>query len=117
MTHVGIYPSVSLRSSSAITCRCLTCLASPPPPLSPGYPPAVATDIAVGKTSFEDCDMLTWSLGCTGSLEPTTPPSISIARFDITSLYRWRPPTCVRSMLDCYDSWQACRMVAQPSKT
>ena len=30
--------------------------------------------------------MLTWSLGCTGFLEPMTPPSISIARFEITSL-------------------------------
>ena len=30
--------------------------------------------------------MLTWSLGCTGFLEPSTPPSISIARFEITSL-------------------------------
>ena len=30
--------------------------------------------------------MLTWSLGCTGDLEPIVPPSISIARFEITSL-------------------------------
>ncbi len=36
--------------------------------------------------------MLTWSLGCTGFLEPITPPSISIARFEITSL---------AFMLDC----------------
>ena len=47
---------------------------------------AVATDMAVGKVSLELCDMLTWSLGCTGSLDPTTPPSISMARLDMTSL-------------------------------
>ena len=47
---------------------------------------AVATDIAPGKTSFDDCDMLTWSLGCTGVFEPRSPPSSSIARFEITSL-------------------------------
>ena len=30
--------------------------------------------------------MLTWSLGCTGFFEPISPPSISMARFEITSL-------------------------------
>ena len=30
--------------------------------------------------------MLTWSLGCTGFFEPITPPSISMARLEITSL-------------------------------
>jgi len=30
--------------------------------------------------------MLTWSLGCTGVLEPSCPPSISMARLAITSL-------------------------------
>src|SRR5262245_40133218 len=30
--------------------------------------------------------MLTWSLGCTGFLDPITPPSISMALFEITSL-------------------------------
>mmetsp|Transcript_11223 Transcript_11223/g.52090 ORF Transcript_11223/g.52090 Transcript_11223/m.52090 type:complete len:236 (-) Transcript_11223:324-1031(-) len=47
---------------------------------------AVATDIAVGKVSLELCDMLTWSFGCTGSLDPMTPPRISMARLDMTSL-------------------------------
>ena len=30
--------------------------------------------MAVGNVSFDDCDMLTWSLGWTGFLEPMTPP-------------------------------------------
>ncbi len=30
--------------------------------------------------------MLTWSLGCTGFLLPSSPPSSSIARFEMTSL-------------------------------
>ena len=48
--------------------------------------------IAVGKVSFDDWLMLTWSLGWTGFFEPISPPSISIARFEITSL---------AFMLDC----------------
>ena len=42
--------------------------------------------IAVGKVSFDDWPRLTSSLGCTGFFEPITPPAISIARFEITSL-------------------------------
>jgi hypothetical protein len=42
--------------------------------------------IAVGKVSFDDWLMLTWSFGWTGFFEPITPPSISMARFEITSL-------------------------------
>ena len=42
--------------------------------------------------------MLTWSFGCTGFFEPISPPSISIARFEITSLafmFDWVPePVC-----------------------
>ena len=42
--------------------------------------------------------MLTWSFGCTGVFEPISPPSISIARFEITSLafmFDWVPePVC-----------------------
>ena len=42
--------------------------------------------------------MLQWSLGCTGSLDPITPPRISIARFAMTSLlfmFDWVPePVC-----------------------
>ena len=29
--------------------------------------------MAVGKVSFDDCDMLTWSLGWTGALDPISP--------------------------------------------
>ena len=46
---------------------------------------AAAMCIAVGKTSFDDCPRLTWSFGCTGSLDPISPPAISMARFEITS--------------------------------
>ena len=46
----------------------------------------MATCIAVGKVSFEDWPMFTWSFGWTGFFEPISPPSISIARFEITSL-------------------------------
>ena len=42
--------------------------------------------------SFDDWLMLTWSLGWTGFFEPSSPPSISIARLAITSL---------AFMLDC----------------
>ena len=42
--------------------------------------------IAVGKVSLDDCDMLTSSFGWTGFLEPISPPAISIARLEITSL-------------------------------
>src|SRR5687768_17776032 len=42
--------------------------------------------------------MLTWSLGCTGDFEPMVPPSISMARLEITSLafmFDWVPePVC-----------------------
>ena len=47
---------------------------------------AAAMCIAVGKVSFDDWLMLTWSLGWTGVFEPSSPPSISMARFEITSL-------------------------------
>jgi hypothetical protein len=42
--------------------------------------------IAVGKLSFEDCDMFTWSFGCTGAFEPSSPPTSWMQRFEITSL-------------------------------
>ena len=51
-----------------------------------------------GEHSFEDWPQLTWSLGCTGSFEPSSPPSISMARLAITSLafmLDWVPePVC-----------------------
>ncbi len=59
---------------------------------------ATATCIAVGNVSFDDWLMLTWSFGWTGFLEPISPPSISMARFEITSLafmFDWVPdPVC-----------------------
>ena len=42
--------------------------------------------IAVGMTSLEDWPMLTWSLGWTGLLAPSSPPRIWMARLEITSL-------------------------------
>ena len=54
--------------------------------------------IAVGNVSFEDCDMFTWSFGCTGDFEPSSPPAISIARLEMTSftfMFVWVPePVC-----------------------
>ena len=42
--------------------------------------------IAVGKVSFDDWLMLTWSLGWIGVLLPMTPPASWMARLAITSL-------------------------------
>ena len=54
--------------------------------------------MAVGKVSFDDWDMLTSSLGWIGTLDPMTPPAISMARLEITSLafmLLWVPlPVC-----------------------
>jgi hypothetical protein len=59
---------------------------------------AQAMCMAVGKVSLDDWLMLTWSFGWTGFLEPISPPSISMARFEITSLafmFDWVPePVC-----------------------
>ncbi len=57
--------------------------------------------MAVGKVSLLDWDMLTSSLGWTGSFEPSTPPAISMARLEMTSLafmLDWVPlPVCQHS--------------------
>ena len=42
--------------------------------------------IADGKVSFDDCDMLTWSLGWTGVLLPSGVPASWQQRLEITSL-------------------------------
>ena len=59
---------------------------------------AVAMLIAPGNVSLEDCDMLTWSLGWMGFLEPISPPVISIPRLEMTSftfMLVWVPePVC-----------------------
>ena len=47
---------------------------------------AVAMCIADGKVSFDDCDMLTWSLGWTGCLLPSGVRVNWQQRFETTSL-------------------------------
>src|SRR3984957_21150193 len=47
---------------------------------------AAAMYIADGKLSFDDCDILTWSFGCTGALLPSAVPASWQQRFEITSL-------------------------------
>ncbi len=55
--------------------------------------------------------MLTWSFGCTGFFEPMTPPAISMARFEITSLtfmFDWVPePVCHTTSGKCSASLPA----------
>src|SRR6478609_5214551 len=41
--------------------------------------------MAVGKVSFDDCDMLTWSFGWMGDFVPISQPQSSMARLEITS--------------------------------
>ena len=61
---------------------------------------SLATDmcIAVGKTSFVDWDLFTWSLGWTGFFDPFLPCISSIALLAMTSLtfiFVWVPePVC-----------------------
>ena len=54
--------------------------------------------ITVGNVSFEEADMLTWSFGWTGDLEPFVPERSSMARLEMTSLafmFDWVPdPVC-----------------------
>ena len=79
---------------SSALCRCAS--AGMQPVVRSPRPPAMC--MAVGKVSFDDWPRLTWSLGWTGFFEPTVPPSISIARLEITSLafmLDWVPePVC-----------------------
>src|SRR5580704_15215031 len=46
---------------------------------------AAAMFMAVGKESFDDCDILTWSLGCTGVLLPSGVLASWQQRLEITS--------------------------------
>ena len=74
-------PSNSLTFASSVACNFF----------SPGRSTsraviAVATCIAVGKVSFELWPILQWSLGWTGDFDPISPPRISMARFETTSL-------------------------------
>src|SRR5262245_64765752 len=55
---------------------------------------AAAMYIAEGNESFDDCDMLTWSLGCTGVLLPSAVPASWQQRLEITSftfMLNWVP--------------------------
>src|SRR6516162_3888532 len=47
---------------------------------------AAAMYIAEGNVSFDDCDMFTWSFGCTGVLLPSGVPASWQHRLDTTSL-------------------------------
>src|SRR6516162_6954666 len=47
---------------------------------------AAAMYIADGNEPFDDCDMFTWSLGCTGVLLPSAVPASWLQRLEITSL-------------------------------
>src|SRR5579862_9210206 len=47
---------------------------------------AAAMYIVEGNESFDDCDMLTWSLGWTGVLLPSGVPASWQQRFETTSL-------------------------------
>jgi hypothetical protein len=71
---------------------------------------AQAMCMAVGKVSLDDWLMLQWSLGWTGDFEPISPPSISMARLEITSLafmLDWVPePVCQTTSGKCR---RACR--------
>src|SRR5689334_24534645 len=55
---------------------------------------AAAMLIAEGNESFDDCAMLTWSLGWTGVLLPSGVPAIWQQRLEITSftfMLNWVP--------------------------
>src|SRR5258708_1264435 len=49
-------------------------------------PVAAAMYMTEGKVSFDDCDMLTWSFGCTGRFEPSGVPASWQQRLEMTSL-------------------------------
>src|SRR5713226_9537842 len=70
---------------------------------------AEAMYIADGKVSLDDWDMLTWSLGCTGFLEPSGVLPSWQQRLEITSLtfmLNWVPEpviqTCSGNMSWCW---------------
>src|SRR5215510_2147583 len=70
---------------------------------------AAAMDIAEGNESFDDCAMLTWSLGWTGLWLPSGVPAIWLHRLEMTSLtfmLNWVPlpviHTCKGNMSWCW---------------
>src|ERR1700745_518322 len=55
---------------------------------------AAAMFMAEGNESFDDCAMLTWSLGCTGVWLPSGVPAIWLQRLEMTSftfMLNWVP--------------------------
>src|SRR3981189_3731487 len=61
---------------------------------------AAAMYIAEGKLSFDDCDMLTWSLGRTGFVLPCGVPASWQHLLEITSLtfmLNWVPLPVIRT--------------------
>src|SRR5215467_15900670 len=70
---------------------------------------AAAIHIADGNESFDDCAMLTWSLGCTGVLLPRGVPASWLHRLAITSftfILNWVPlpviQTCSGNISWCW---------------
>src|SRR5207245_1849905 len=70
---------------------------------------AAAMHMADGKVSFDDCAMLTWSLGWTGAWLPKGVPASWQHRLEITSLtfmLNWVPlpdiQTCSGNMSWCW---------------
>ena len=64
--------------------------------------------IAVGKTSLVDWDLLTWSFGWIGLLEPIFPPIIWIALLAITSftfIFVWVPEPVCQTLRG---KWESC---------
>mmetsp|Transcript_29135 Transcript_29135/g.76318 ORF Transcript_29135/g.76318 Transcript_29135/m.76318 type:complete len:218 (+) Transcript_29135:961-1614(+) len=64
--------------------------------------------MAVGKLSLLLWPMLTWSLGCTGLMVPSSAPSSWLARFEITSLtfmFDWVPEPVWKVTSGKWESW------------
>ena len=75
-------------------------------------PSTAVTFIVVGNESFDDCDMLTSSLGCTGVLLPSGWPAIWEQRLAITSftfMLNWVPLPVIQTwsgnMSRCWPAW------------
>src|SRR3984957_5472365 len=90
---------VAIASCSAVTAGTRRCLVLT----------AAAIYIADGNVSLEDCDMLTWSFGCTGVLLPSSVPASWQQRLEITSftfMLNWVPlpviHTCRGNMSSCW---------------
>ena len=70
--NINVVRIASRNAATAGIIRCLTLTAA-------------ATFIADGNESLDDCDILTWSFGCTGSLLPSGVPASWQQRLEITS--------------------------------